>query len=229
MLSIDGKTITRRLEATLHQHEHTAPIMEYYCARFKWTPSTSQSIDWETFAMAYKPFARTRTFFSKNGWKQLPTGCRLHRWSPAYDHRCPSCNQDSESDDHVYQCIHIHRQQWRRDLSLSIQNTFGSFLDPDLLAIITTGLNAFLHDRPPDFKHRFPPENHTQLNTLINQQTQIGWDHFLRGKLSKEWGPAQYRYAKRFNLVDASKNWLVRLIRMLANAACTVWKIRNGS
>ena len=161
---------------------------------------------------AYKPFSRTRTFFSKNGWKQLPIGERLHKWTPSYDHRCPSCDQDYKSDDHLYQCVHIQRKQWRQDLFRDLQDTFGSFLDSDLIAIIKIGLTSFFTSCPQTISERFPPQDFPSLQPLITSQNAIGWDHFLRGKLSKEWSQAQYRYAKRFNLMDVSKNWIVTLL-----------------
>ena len=228
MLTLSGRTITRHIEATLHRHAHTAPILAYYGTRFQWSKTTIKTIDWEMYSSAYKPFTRSRTFFAKNGWKQLPVGRRLHRWSPSYDHRCPSCAQDDESDDHVYQCQHIQRKQWQRELISSLHDTFGQFLDPDLIIIAKLGLTSFFDNSQPKFSDRFSSETQIQLYGLIDQQTAIGWDHFIRGKLSQEWGHAQYRYAKRYNLVDASKNWQIKLIRLLANASFKVWQIRNG-
>ena len=228
MLSINNHAITRQLETTIQRHEHTAPIKDYYCERFHWDPITLESIDWDTYSIAYKPYARTRTFFSKNGWKQLPIGSRLHRWTPSYDHRCPSCDQDYETDDHIYQCAHIQRLQWRQDLIRDVHDTLGSFLSPDLLAVIKIGLTSFFSTSPPAFSERFPVNDLPQLQLLITQQTAIGWDHFIRGKLSKEWSQAQYSYATRFHLVDASKNWTVTLCRLLANSSFKLWEIRNG-
>ena len=174
-------------------------------------------MDWEAHANAYKPFARTSTFFTKNGWKQLPIGRRLHRWASGYDHRCPSCSLDFESDDHIYQCLHDVHQKFR--------DAFGAVLDPDLLVIAQIGMTSYFNNSSTNFSDRFPHDTTTKkLNVLIDQQTAIGWDHFLRGKLSKEWGPAQYRYARHFNHIDASKNWQVCLIRMLANASFKVWQ-----
>ena len=178
--------------------------------------------------MAYKQFARTRTFFTKNGWKQLPTGRRLHRWTPSYEHRCPSCNQDHETDDHIYQCQHIQRKQWRQDLLRDIQDTFGSYLDPDLLIIAKIGLTAFFNNATPLFTERFPPTDSPTYHPLIQQQTAIGWDQFIRGKLSKQWTQRQYKYAKQYNLTNESKNWQVTLIRLMANSSFKLWEIRNG-
>jgi zinc-binding in reverse transcriptase len=229
MLSIHGCAVTRNIEATVHRSKHLAPIKEYYCKRFDWCPDTLKSIDWDVFSMVYTKFPRTRTFFSKFGWKQLPIGNRLHKWSPSYDHRCPSCDQDYETDDHIFQCDHILRRQWVIDLFREMQDKFGSFIDPELLTIIQIGLSSFFSDTAPDFSPRFSATSSTsRYLALIAQQTSIGWDHFLRGKLGTEWGIRQYKHAKRFDLLEASKQWQNSLVRFFAHSSHQLWQIRNG-
>ena len=53
MLSINGRAITRNIEATIQRHEHTDPIQQYYCKRFGWTEDTFTMIDWDIYAMVY--------------------------------------------------------------------------------------------------------------------------------------------------------------------------------
>lgn len=229
MLSINGRAITRNLEATVQRHEHTAPLQEYYCTRFGWSKETLASIDWDIYAMVYTKFQRTRTFFSKFGWKQLPTGGRLHKWTPSFDHRCPSCNQEFETDDHMFQCSHIHRDHWRKDLLRTITDTFSSFLDPELLTILKIGLTSFFTDSSPEFQVRFPTQGTTaHYLPLIEQQNLIGWDQLMRGKMGKLWGPKQHAFAKRYDLTEVSKRWQNRLVRLFANASFRLWEIRNG-
>jgi hypothetical protein len=229
MLSICGKAVTRNIEATVQRAQHTGPIRDYLCKRFTWDQVTFESIDWAVHTAVYSKIPRTRTFFCKLGWKQLPIGARLHKWSPSYDHRCPSCDQEHEDDDHVYRCAHMLRAQWRTDLFRALQDKFGSFLDPDLLAIIRIGLTSFFADSSVDFTERFPADSQDHPYTrLITQQGLIGWDHFIRGKISKEWGARQYAYARRYNLLDESKQWQTALVRFLAHSSQRLWQIRNG-
>ena len=51
MLSIAGRVITRKLEATLNNHEHTGPLLGCYRSRFHWSQKTLTSIDWDAFAI----------------------------------------------------------------------------------------------------------------------------------------------------------------------------------
>jgi zinc-binding in reverse transcriptase len=180
MLTINGHAITRRLEATIQRHENTAPLTDYYLKRFHWCTLTFQTIDWDSFSMAYSRCPRTCTFFHKLGWKQLPTGARLHRWSPSFDHQCPSCGQDAESDNHLFQCNHPLWKQWRKDLLNSLHDAFSSFLDHDLFTVPKIGLQGFFVNVCPLFEERFPCKTYPALRELTDQQTAIGWDQFVR-------------------------------------------------
>jgi hypothetical protein len=120
-------------------------------------------------------------------------------------------------------------KQWRTDLFRDLQDKFGTFIDPDLLTIIRIGLYSFFSDSSPDFSERFTTNSSTShYLPLIQQQNTIGWDHFLWGKLCKEWGLKQHAYAKRYDFLTASKQWQNALVRLLTHTAHRVWHICNG-
>lgn len=90
------------------------------------------------------------------------------------------------------------------------------------------GLTSFFTNSPPDFTERFPDGySSTPYFALIDRQNAIGWDHFIRGKLSTEWELSQYFYAKKYGLQKASEGWLITLIRLLATSSYQLWEIRN--
>jgi hypothetical protein len=201
-LSINGQTVTRRIHAAIHQQQHFVPLQQYYQSRFHWHQETFNNIDWSNFAIVYQRFPQQCTFFSKLGWKKLPVAARLHKRTPCYDHRCPTCNTDNGDDNHLYQCKHTTRSSWRTSLFEIIDAKFHVILDPDLLAIIRIGLQAYFTDCSPDFSERFPDGYSTSpYEALIIKQNKIGWDHFVRGKLTKEWRLVQYHFAKRCGMV----------------------------
>jgi hypothetical protein len=226
-LNINGCTITRQLTGAIHNQQHLAPIRKYYRTRFSWS-SECFVISWPLYMMAYRRFPRQRTFFSKLGWKKLPVAGRLHKRAPCYDHRCPTCSDDHESDDHVYQCQHASQALWRTSILDKIYDTFHPILDPDLMAIIRIGLRAYFNDSLPDFSECFPTGySTTPYNDVIVQQNAIGWDHFICGKVTKEWQRVQYMHAKRYGLVKQSEGWVRDLIKLMANSPFQLWELRN--
>jgi hypothetical protein len=227
-LSISGQTVTRRIHAAIHQQQHFVPLQQYSRSWFQWNQDTFHDIDWANFAIVYWRFPQQRTFFSKLGWKKLPVAARLHKRTPCYDHRGPTCNEDNKDDDHIYQCEHISRSSWRTSFFKAIDEKFHVTLDPDLLAIIRLGLWAYFTNCSPDFSERFPNGYLTSpYKVLITQQNKIGWDHFVRGKFTKEWRLVQYQFAKRYGLVKQSEGWTVDLVKMMANSSFQLWELRN--
>jgi hypothetical protein len=96
------------------------------------------------------------------------------------------------------------------------------------MAIIRIGIRMYFNDSPPDFSERFPPGySSTPNNDVIIQQNAIGWDHFIRSKVSKEWNQVQYQHAKRYGMVKQSDGWMLGLIKLMANLSFQLWELRN--
>jgi hypothetical protein len=64
----------------------------------------------------------------------------------------------------------------------------------------------------PDSLPDLLPKNTNPYVRLRIAQDSIGWDHFLRGKLSKEWSTLQYKYALKNRLLQESRHWITWLI-----------------
>jgi hypothetical protein len=227
-LTINGCTITRQFAKAIHNQQHLAPLCQYYRLRFNWSCDVFEDIDWSQYSMAYRRFPRQRTFFSKLGWKKLPVAGQLHKRNPCYDHRCPTSAADREDDDHVYQCQHVTRSQWGTSFLDKISDKLHPILDPNLMAIIRMGIRTYFNDSPPDFLERFPQGfSSTPYNDVIIQQNAIGWDHFIRGKVSKKWKQVQHQHAKRYGMVKQSEGWMLGLIKLMANLSFQLWELRN--
>jgi hypothetical protein len=109
-----------------------------------------------------------------------------------------------------------------------IYDKFHPILDPDLMAIIRIGIRLYFNDSPPDFLERFPQGySSSPYKDVITKQNAIGWDHFIRGKASKEWQQVQYQYAKRYRMTKQSEGWMLGLIKLMANASFQLWELRN--
>jgi hypothetical protein len=239
MVQVAGRSVTRSIAMTIWLHMHLQPIKHYCCKRYVWDYGTWDEIDWESYSSAYHKFTCTQMFFYKFDWKKLAVGSRLHEQSPCYNHRCPACHADYETNDHVFRCNHPSCSKWRTMLISSIMaQSDSSYRDPLLMDILRTGLHAYFTNTPPDFDKQFPrdPEERfpagswvNSYHDLINQQQDIGWDHFLRGKLSKEWTKVQFQYAHRNGKAETSSGWVPHLIKLLANSSFDAWKIRNSS
>ena len=65
------------------------------------------------------------------------------------------------------------------------------------------------------------------------EQSQIGWDHMLKGRLSKTWGRMQQWYYRQHPELRDKKGltgagWMVRMINSLTTMTLTMWQHRCG-
>ncbi len=115
MFSIDGITVTRRLETTIRTSARLPALIKYYTDRLQWDTRTFHAVDWETFGSVYPKMQKRRNFVTKFGFYHLPTGERLHRRQSCYDDRCPTCQCPDEDDDHLLHCPTPARQALLQD------------------------------------------------------------------------------------------------------------------
>ena len=83
-------------------------------------------------------------------------------------------------------------------------------------------------DHMPYYQESILPTSNPYIQ-LRRSQDAIGWDHFLRGKLSSEWTILQSQYASRHPSHPSSKEWHTALIRYMATQSYSLWLLRNKS
>ena len=79
---------------------------------------------------------------------------------------------------------------------------------------------------PPHRGNRVPV-GEAELD-IEEAQTAIGWDHLLRGRLSKSWAQAQQSHIGAFDPRNNGKTWATKIIGCLLQAWLDIWDQRNG-
>jgi hypothetical protein len=86
-------------------------------------------------------------------------------------------------------------------------------------------MEAWLNDTDADFSS-IPP----LYNTLIQQQTRIGWCQLFNGRISTKWACLQDEYLIDRNLQTKKKTgqlWATQIITGIWDGWTLVWTIRN--
>jgi len=119
------------------------------------------------------------------------------------------CTGTIESQEHVFRCP--YQASWQCTFIDNLQNhLIKDDTDPDIQRIMVEGIDAWLTERPP-------------LAGLLSQ-TNIGWEQFLYGYISFEWGLRQARYKNN----DAiAYTWSMRLIQFLWYQSKAGWTAHN--
>ena len=75
----------------------------------------------------------------------------------------------------------------------------------------------------PNTQLRLNIQHHQEIKLAIKQQELIGWDHFIRGRLSKLWKIAQKTYQGQ----KYTSKWPLLCIKAITNASQKIWEIQN--
>ena len=161
------------------------------------------------------------------------TNKKISYRSNKIDSRCQRCSYLHENWNHIFQCTETTNNTKQQSLQ-KILRTFlqKSKVSRPMIIAIMTGIEQWTTKQP--FHTLFPtsPTNDhilTKVNEAYDQQTIIGWENFLRGRLAKQWFQAHDIYFQQRHLREnyKSQNLGPRLVRELWNYCLQTWAHRN--
>ena len=187
---------------------------------------TEHCIDWKVVHKSHKALDS-----SNNKWlsKWMTGVCGVGKMMKIYGYqthsKCPKCQQDNETTDHVLQCqsygTHCLWQKSMRELRKWIADNDGP---EELGDIITQNLNAWRQNSP------FPPlPNNRALRNATLQQDSLGWRSFLHGFIGKKWRLAIEQHFIDIRSQKSSTLWMSRLVRKIWDVQRLMWSDRNNT
>lgn len=217
--------ICSHLKDTLATFIARETVRKHWIKKGKFTTRQESQIDWTLLHRAHKGLhPQRKIWLSKwiSGFCGIGNTLYLYRYQ--LHTKCPRCNLDKESIDHVLKCPHQGAQSlWEQEL-LAIESWMHENQFPhDMVNIICQSLrswqsnSAFLpiETDDPDLSHG------------AKEQDRIGWRSFLDGFLSKHWLLA---LRTKLLLLQSQRSALVllsKLIKKLWELAHRMWEHRN--
>ena len=183
--------------------------------------SNIHSPDWNALASPMKqlPFHR-RVWLVKHIVGMTGVNRWRYRWKQQQSNQCPICFTDDETTEHVILCKDERvNDQWKNSIA-ALELQLDKLGTPR--TILNTIVQQLLLWRDPN--HSVTGE---QIQSIIEQQTKVGWKNFLYGRVVPAW---QHEHTKLVPSKNGykSKRWLTQLIRKLWNVAWDLWEHRNG-
>jgi hypothetical protein len=222
---VNRQLISTALNHTLH-HEYTnTQYWKHLEKKFNWTQHTRCLIDWGIFhaELSRRPPKQQQQLI-KYTCTWLPTGHEVHRHDPTEDHRCPHCKTVHETNAHLLRCPHpACRALWQKLLSINLNNFYHtSNTAQPVRALISQALLQW--QRTPGRPYRLP---HTHpLHQAAKQQQDIGWQHFLSGRIAQsliQYQEQYYRDRERPH-TENGKTWAKKLLQQIWGHFFEVWK-----
>ena len=200
-------TITKRLSNTVRHICNLPALRAYYINNYNWSVEDFDNIDWTIFTPVYRKHSKkNQAWTHKNCMRKLPTSSRMYRNGGNKETQCSSCRSAFEDDDHLVQCT--SRPKFRQKIEAALA-TLKQGMCPTLYTLFSTSLLNYMdgHDRNMASHTLLDPTDPTydEYTTLITQQSRIGWDHLLHGKISILWRQYQHHF-ERIQRMNSNKN-----------------------
>jgi hypothetical protein len=131
-----------------------------------------------------------RTMIQKFIHKRLPCNQREHlfyEYKPPY---CRHCKEIVESQNHIIQCLNCPKRKiLKKNYILMLESYFQhTGINETTKRVILKYIGAWISQQEtPELKDIAPEASHS-LKQAVEDQNKIGWDQWLKGRISIKWG-----------------------------------------
>lgn len=232
-LYISGTIITSKYRECLRHEAHLPALQEYMKGKWEWSQDVVDSIWWQPHGSALKRLSHAdRQKVQKFNYYHLPTNHRLHKFHSYIDGQCEDCKATDEGDDHIIWCNQTDRleakQRWEEDVVhfLSEDHT-----PPSVRTALLVGFHHWIYQKPVPPLHTVIPTAPDDVKQAFVDQTRIGWNHCLRGRLSIHWKQIIANHVANTSdtKIKTSNEWATGFIISLWHGILILWDIRNRS
>lgn len=192
-LTINNNVINKDVKKAIQTALYSKIMKTYTMEKYGWTKDTFDAIDWDSLDMALT---------KKKGIQKVTIHKLLHFWQPTnkYTQRnqrrrtkealCTECNCVDEQM-HYMKCQSQYFKEARGFAWKRFCDKMKYYLrEESMIRVMSIGIKNWIYQ---DFNEPLPRGDeintleYTALVNAYNSQNEIGWDHFLAGKVSKEW------------------------------------------
>jgi hypothetical protein len=199
-------------------------VRKHWRKKGKFTEENEHCIDWKVVHRSHSALDKNR-----NKWlsKWMTGFCGVGKMMKIYGFqthtKCPKCQQNNETTDHVMQCqsygTHCLWQRQMRTVTKWIEDNEGP---QELASAITNNLTAWRQ------QSTYPPlPTHRSLRAAVVHQDGIGWRSYLDGFISVKWKKVIEDHFLATNSKKSAELWLSRLVRQIWNIQWELWMDRN--
>jgi hypothetical protein len=213
-ISYGGHPLLTKIQSTICHDLYSSSIQATICKQEGWTLTQFNQIDWPAHEFAFlRTWSTKRIAYTKLSHKLLNTNVQNKKFYGKSD-LCPCCNSFPETIQRLFACSSPDVVEFRRKQ----QNVLWSQLDlintpDDIVQAIKCGVLGF----EPNTSPQPPPPS---CSTVFEDQTSLGWDAFLHGRISCSW---QLAFNGDHCSDNSSKRWAGNLVYYLLQYAHQLW------
>jgi hypothetical protein len=204
--------------ALLRNISTASPAEKYFQEKYNWNEDTVQDIAWREHGTALQRIKRRRhksTIQTIHQW--LPVNASPTRGLLGTARLCPYCNSCEENQHHYYNCLHDDlRLKWSEAASNIRKKILKLHQDThhQLLKLLHSAVTEWRTIEKPQRPDYLIPS----FYNLFQQQSHIGWNQIILGRISQAWLSAT-------NSTNPS-SWLTSVISIIWQQTHEVWVAR---
>ncbi len=231
-----GHILTSAWHQTIRKAAHSDQLQHTICKRSGWSDDQFYMVDWEALHSCLKGFSRVKLLsYCKLMHDILSTNEQASKFYGKPSH-CPHCGISPESFLHVVTCPNKEITAYRAQQQELLWKSLRSLRTPQIiLQYIQRGvIHADQHlsevspgaNRGDGSAASECPISALSVTAFQEQYTTLGWDHFLRGRLSKKWKEAFIKEFLSRNAWANGTHWSSGVITAVLTYSLSLWKFR---
>jgi hypothetical protein len=180
-----GKPLVTKIKETLRRDMYSAAIQATICKQENWTETEFLSIDWAAHEYAFlRAWSCKCITYSKLTHKLLNTNVQNRKYYGKSD-LCPCCATSSETLAHVLACPSHDTKFFRLSQQEILWKQLTLINTPEEVKIaIQSGVQSI------EGALQTPTFSSNLVTLAFVNQTTLGWEPFLRGRISYSWQAA---------------------------------------
>jgi hypothetical protein len=228
LLQLNNIGITRDSQKWLLTAAGKIPIQQFYKDKYGWSESTFNNIAWEVQKSALSSFSsadQNRILKFVHGW--LPTASQLYKEGTATSQQCKLCHAPREDNFHMFHCTNKEMEGLQEKIQHYLVKDMHDHGDSKFSNILKIGiLNAGIYTWIPSMT-----DISRKWKAAVRDQSRIGWDNLVRGRISTTILQEMSRHYESQNLNTQLYNgtrWAKKLITLIWMTMLELWKARNS-
>jgi hypothetical protein len=219
--------ITKGLPQQVIADIHYEPLKLKILRDTNWTEDDFNTVDWHSLHRAMLKMPRPRQIaISKliNGLWNVNIQNHRYYWQSA---ACPYCPTE-ETMHHLLTCNSKEAQLSRQTATEKLGKAIAAAHTPEPLAAhLLHCIDSWTQDQVV----RPSPGTKDKITKATREQNHIGWDNFLRGRISKGWHLAYLHFQpiQDKQRVTRASTWTRKLITAVWDYSFSLWEARNNT
>jgi hypothetical protein len=232
-LLIHGLLVTIKHKGVLRKSYLSMEVRAFLDSSNLWYCGEIDKIWWKVYDMSIKAKSHSQQqFMKKFAHNRIACNYQQNKYFNYKISTCHACNSEVETQYHILICTACPARCkiWSKyilDLSTQLDN---QQTNDTTKTIITQNVKCYLNNTECEPISTMVPDATKTLILASNEQKDIGWEHWFKGRITQEWATLvnydieTIKTGQKFN---SSEKWATDIIKLNWDFVYDMWMQRN--